>query len=185
MLQPLMLTFSANFDDLTVGLSYGLREENFSLRDIIIIALISGLTMSGGLLLGQNFSGYFAPKIGSLIAAMVFFILGFRFIYQERSRREKKWQVVYKKINKKEESSLPGIIKLGFALGINSIFLGFSGGLAGFPVAVTGIFTFICSFIFLFFGNHLGERISGLLGQYSNYVAGLILILMGIKELIL
>ncbi|MEJ6949781.1 manganese efflux pump [Natronospora cellulosivora (SeqCode)] len=183
MWQSMLLAVSSNLNDLTVGFSYGLNEGKIPWKGIAIIAIISGLTMAIGLLLGTLLSPFLLDGIEKYISAFVFASFGIWFVYQGLTNEInykfiKKYTILCKRI------SLLSLITMGLALGLDSMALGFSGGLGNYPIVLTSLLTSLFSFLFLCIGIHLGSKLSKWLSGYSNIIAGIILIVIAILELI-
>ena len=166
----LLLTVSSNLDDFGMGFAIGLKNK-FPIKSIAIIASISAATMLVGLLMGDLISGYISESIANIISAIVFLIYGIYFIFQ---RKDKELRI---------ELGLRSTILLGLALGINSIALGVSGGMAGYPVYLTTILAGLISFSFIWFGSRFGHRINKVI-DFGHYLAGGILIFLAIIQLI-
>ena len=189
MWQPILLAISSNLDDLSVSFSFGLGEKRLPLAGKPVIAIISGITMAAGLILGENIAHFIPEGIEVYIGAAVFAAFGLWFIIKEKLKERKESSDAFKIVNKEDfdkenHMSWKTIITLGLALGIDSITLGFSGGLAGYPVIFTAVFATITSFVFVWVGTHLGKRLSSVVGKYAYYTAGIFLLIIAITELI-
>lgn len=186
MWQALLLAISSNLDDLTIAFSLGLKKDVLTLRNMIIIAVISGITMGIGIQLGNIFSVFLMETMERVISFLVFIGFGIWFII-EGVRDEK--GVEYKAVrnytlSSKNQRSFLSAVGLGMVLGIGSLALGFSGGLGDFPLLFTSIMTTVSSLVFLWSGVYLGENLSQIVGSYGHYLAGIILLFLGIIELL-
>ena len=82
------------------------------------------------------------------------------------------------------ELSLSQILALGCALSMNNIGIGFSASITGLPFLPASVSTFFCSFGFLAFGSRLGRSaFLQQIGEYTDPVSGLLLILLGLCQL--
>ena len=76
------------------------------------------------------------------------------------------------------------IMTLGCALSMNNIGIGFSASITGLPFLPASVSTFFCSFGFLAFGSRLGRSaFLQQIGEYTDPVSGLLLILLGLCQL--
>ena len=191
MWQPILMAISANLDDLGVSFSLGLEKGEINLRSILGIGVISGLTMTAGLLLGNQLENLLPERFEIYISVAVFGGFGLWFIWQgivEENEKRKKLNGklkdrLEKEPIKEEPMSWQIIILLGLTLGINSLALGFSGGLQDFPILFTSLFTMATSIIFIWSGTRLGGVLAKGLGKYTNYIAGILLLLIAAAEL--
>ncbi|MFW5985562.1 MAG: hypothetical protein ACOCQ1_04690 [Halanaerobiaceae bacterium] len=187
MFSAIILAVSSNLDDLTVAFSLGLKDGVLRLKEMLIIAFISGLTMGTGLYLGKIITGMLPGVTAEYVSAVLFISFGLWFLVTGLGDKQK---IRLQVINRYDflvasRRSLFATISLGFLLGIGSLILGFSGGLGGFPPVFTTIMTGVSSFVFLWSGSLLGGRISGLIGKKGNYIVALFLILLGLGKLCL
>jgi putative Mn2+ efflux pump MntP len=89
-----------------------------------------------------------------------------------------------KKFAGHRELSLSQILVLGCALSMNNIGIGFSASITGLPFLPASVSTFFCSFGFLAFGSRLGRSaFLQQIGEYTDPVSGLLLILLGLCQL--
>ena len=74
---------------------------------------------------------------------------------------------------------------LGIALSINNIGGGLSAGMIGLNSFFVGFFSAVISFLALWAGNYITEFFNKWnLGKKANIIAGILLILIGIKQII-
>ncbi len=180
----LLLAISSNLDDLSVSFSFGLKDGQIPLKRIIIIAVISGLTMYSGLMIGEVITNYLTEGFEKYLSTAVFAGFAIWFLYQGLTKNKNTVQEITKKYMFQEKMTAGSAFFLGLILGIDSLFLGFSGGLSGYPVMATTIAAFLTSFCFVWLGSHLGERLSTLAGNYANYLAALLLFIIALIEFI-
>ncbi|MCK8827673.1 manganese efflux pump [Natroniella acetigena] len=186
MIPSILLAISSTLDDLSIGFSMGLKKGRLAVRSIFGIAIISGLTMAIGLLIGEQLALFFPERIDIYISVTVFVLFGLWFLWEgySENNQEKAQQKVEATLKEKHYMSWYAIITLGLALGVNSLFLGFSGGLQDYPVFFTSIATAAASMLFIWSGSRLGGRMTGWIGDRANYIAGGILIFMAVMELV-
>jgi putative sporulation protein YtaF len=88
-------------------------------------------------------------------------------------------------IDLSEDISIAESLALSVGLGMNAWAGGFGGGLVGLPPWLLALATGLFSFATLFVGEHLGRRALGSwLGPKATIAAGVLLILIGIKDLV-
>jgi putative sporulation protein YtaF len=74
---------------------------------------------------------------------------------------------------------------LGIALSVNNIGGGLSAGMIGLNSFFVGLFSAIISFLALWAGNYITEFFNRWnLGKKANIIAGIVLILIGIKQVL-
>ncbi|WP_408954995.1 manganese efflux pump MntP family protein [Natroniella sp. ANB-PHB2] len=185
MIPSVLLAISSTLDDLSIGFSMGLKKGRLAVRSIFGIAVISGLTMLIGLLIGEQLALLFPERIDIYISVTVFTLFGLWFLWEGYSKDndEKAEQKVEESFMEKHYMSWYAVITLGLALGVNSLFLGFSGGLQDYPIFFTSIATAVASMFFIWSGSRLGGQMTGWIGDRANYIAGTILLFMAVMEL--
>ncbi|MBS4214563.1 manganese efflux pump [Bacillus sp. FJAT-49825] len=76
-------------------------------------------------------------------------------------------------------------ILLGFALAINCLVMGLGAGITGLSPVLTTNSIGLFSVLSIWSGVKLGGEICGMnVGKYSNFVAGILLIMIGVYEMI-
>ena len=190
MWQAMILALSSTLDDLTVGFSLGMKKGQMAWKSILGIAVMSGLTMVIGLLSGEQLATFLPERIESYISAVVFALFGIWFIWDGYNNGDE--EEISKQFNKnledkqvnKEKMSWQAIITLGLALGINSLALGFSGGLRDYPLIITSLLTMGFSMLFIWSGSRFGGKLAIWIGDRTNYIAGGLLLLIAVSELL-
>ncbi len=176
-IQSFLFAFSANIDNIAIGISYGIKNIKipFKVNSIIsiFVAIITFLVMY----ISRYISNFFEIKIINKIGAYLLIILGSYYIIKD---------LIYKK--KKSDNlsklSLKNIIILSITLATNNVSVGILASMININYFLTLIFTFILSFLMLIFGNRLGRKmINNKIEKYSNIISSLVLILLGILQL--
>ncbi|WP_158438202.1 manganese efflux pump MntP family protein [Natranaerobius thermophilus] len=170
-----MLVISSNLDDLGVGFSIGIQKR-IPVPIILVIASISGLTMALGIGMGVQLLNFIPRGINDLIGALVFLGLGIYFVVNGLRNQENDE-------NRPIKFTLSMAIILGLTLGINSLALGVSAGITGYPLLPTSIAAFLVSFIFLFLGSVFGGALQPILKK-SDIISGILLVFLAFAILL-
>ena len=172
-LPPLLFGISASLDALLVGMALGLQKVPLPARHNLLISTVTliGTVISIGL--GNLLLPLFPIGIGTRIGSSVLILFGLYYVGKWLLSR---WCCNFspdnnlcqqkKKFVGHRELSLSQILALGCALSMNNIG------------------TFFCSFGFLAFGSRLGRSaFLQQIGEYTDPVSGLLLILLGLCQL--
>ncbi|MEK5069142.1 manganese efflux pump MntP [Sporosarcina sp. FSL K6-1508] len=186
----LLIGVAANIDNLVISVSYGLKFNKIPLLYNILISLTSIIFAFISITAGSYLSNYFSQSFanymgGSLIIGLgVWFIITSPLFDRNKSNRITDTRSVFVSLNKAKKITLRESIFLGFVLALNCLTIGFGAGITGVSPLFTSISIGIFSVISIALGVMLGNRIGNtLFGQYSNSIAGLLLIVIGIYEM--
>jgi putative sporulation protein YtaF len=188
----LLIGVAANIDNLGISVSYGLKSNRIPFSSNIIISLISMLCAFISIAVGSFLSQYFSQSIanfagGSLIIGIgVWFIITSPvFISDNQSLKEDSLLPLLPKKDQSKSITLKETIFLGFILALNCLTIGFGVGITGLSPISTSISIGIFSVLSISLGVKLGNKIgSTLFGRHSNNIAGLLLILIGLYEIL-
>lgn len=193
LLPSLLFGISASLDALLVGTALGLRKVPLPAGYNLLISTVTliGTVISIGL--GNLLLPLFPTGIGTRIGSSVLILFG---LYSLGKWLLCKWRCRIsptgplcreeKKLAGHQELSLFQTLVLGCALSMNNIGIGFSASITGLPVLPASISTFFCSFGFLALGRRLGRSVFlQQIGEYTDPVSGLLLILLGLCQLYL
>jgi putative sporulation protein YtaF len=194
----LFIAFASNLDNLGIGISFGIRSTKIP---ILSNAMIAGITMAGTYLsmeMGLFISGYISDNAANLIGATLIIMIGMWTIMSSLRNKSKE------QVNPKG-SSLIGMIRnpavadvdhnnvislsesftLGTALALNNIATGIGAGATGVSPLWTTLIAGLFSLLFVGYGSQVGHLIARTrFRRYSNFTAGILLILIGIYEMI-
>ena len=191
LLPSLLFGISASLDALLVGTALGLRKVPLPAGHNLLISTVTliGTVISIGL--GNLLLPLFPTGIGTRIGSSVLILFGLYYLgkwllskWRCRISRTDPLCQEEKKFAAHRELSLVQTLALGCALSMNNIGIGFSASITGLPFLPASVSTFFCSFGFLALGSRLGR--SALLqqiGEYTDPVSGLLLILLGLCQL--
>lgn len=186
LISAIFFSISANIDNVVIGISYGIKKIHISLFKIFLICCITSVITFFSMYVGQNISIFFDVKLANIIGASSLIIIGIiplvkKLFLRKHFRKDSRNYSCYienRNINVKE------IFTTIINLSINNIAAGIAASITGINILCTTIGTLIFGSIFLYIGNNLGKRINNkLIEKYSEYIASLILIFIGILEL--
>jgi putative sporulation protein YtaF len=190
-LSSLIFTFSANVDNLAVGVAYGIKNLKISLLKSALVAFMSCLGTFGAMLFGRAIYHLLPKHFTNSIGSIILICLGIWSLYEAiKSNLNKN---CYEQVIDKPEivdADKSGTIDtkealiLGLVLTVNNIGMGIGASITGINVILTSILTFIFSFIFIPSGVYFGRKyLSNAMGKFASILSGVIIILLGIYEL--
>jgi len=189
-----LIGIAGNLDNLGVGVAYGVRKIGIPFRSNLFIAVVAALgtflVAYAGLGIGHVLSQGVANDIGAgVIIAVGVWVLWPRKIPEPAGTSQNAIGLVHHPehadVDLSGDISIAESLALSVGLGINAWAGGFGGGLVGLPPWLLAISTGLFSFATLFAGEHLGRRaLGGWLGPKATIAAGVLLILIGIKDLV-
>lgn len=196
-LSSILFSISSNIDNLTVGISYGIKKTKIGILSNLIIACITALGTFLSMLIGKIIvkiiSAYIANSLGSiiLICIGIWFIIDF-YIKENNKPSYESSKSGYQKLldnpeiadaDKSGYIDVKESIALAFALTINNLGVGIGASIAGLNIFATVFFTFIFSILFLSSGFFIGNSyLSKFFGKFAPLVSGAIVILLGVYE---
>jgi len=193
--QALLLAISSTLDDLGVGFSFGLTNP-LRIESIVTVGSVSGLTMFFGVLAGQFFGQLIPAEVSVYLSVMIFTIFGVLFMWEGYSKSHDSTSAVSQLLaqfrtdknspNTFTATEFKNSVILGGVLGINSLALGFSGGMVGFPIFMTAALTAAASFLFVWSGSKFGETdfVQNLVGDRAEYTAGALMLILAALQLL-
>lgn len=183
-LPVLILAISSNIDDLGVGFSLGLRGRKPSVLIITVVAIVSGLTMMVGMMLGSTVAVLISESIASFISALVFAGVAVWFLLDDDDNELATAEEVAATLEPALLPTLKRGVVLGIALGVDSVVIGFSGGLAGYSILYASVLAALTSWSLIYAGSRLGYLASKKAGKYGPFIAAALLFALAIKELV-
>jgi putative sporulation protein YtaF len=211
----ILISLGANLDNLSIGLSYGMRKIRIPIIAIIIISLLSGLftliSCLAGHLLSDVIPNYFSNIIGGGIIIFVgVWIITASFLKNKRKIKEdiknRQEAISSEKPPNTEVDGLIEIIQdpdkadrdgsgdisikesilLGIALAINCLATGFGAGMTGVNVYAISAATALFSLITILLGLKIGIWCQKYLsGKKADIISGILLIIIGLYEIFL
>lgn len=183
-ISAILFSFSANIDNIAIGMAYGVKKVHIPILKNIIISLITTLITIISMELGTIIFLFLNERTANLIGSIGLVIIGsfgiIKYIYNKIfDNNEKKITNDITKLNFKE------MMLIIVSLSLNNIAAGIVASATGTDIIITLISTFIFSFLFLRIGNTIGKNIiNKFFSKYSDIIGSLILIIIGIIQII-
>lgn len=197
----LFIALANNIDNISVRIAYSIRGLKISVLKNLWISIITFFISTFAAFFGTIVSKVFNPSVTPILSMILLIGIGLWIILEPYIRKESNFdfeigvpeaiptittpgfrrthatKAKYNEINYKEATYL------GITLSINNIGGGLSAGMIGLNSLFVGFFSAVISFIALWLGNYITELLNKWdLGKKANIVAGIILILIGLKQ---
>lgn len=199
----LLFGISANIDNFTVGIAYGIKKIKIGILSNLLIAIISAVGTFLSMSIGTFIIHFMSPKIANILGSSILILLGLWFtinfyIKQHSKIINDQCSIENNSYRYKELLDTPEMadidksgyidakesISLAFALTINNIGVGIGASITGLNILLTTGITFIFSIISILLGCLIGNScFSKLFGKYAPLVSGIIIIVLGAYEL--
>lgn len=179
-LKALAFAFSANIDNIAIGISYGIKKIKIGSKINLIIAILMAIITYITMFVGKSISNLFNINLIHKIGAYSLILIGTYLLFKE----------IFFKIKEKDNEelsnlTLKNILIIVFTLSTNNIATGIAASMIGINIYLTFLFTFIFSFLLLYIGNKIGRNIlNKRIEKYSNILSALILIILGLFQII-
>lgn len=177
----LLIALAANIDNLGVGIAYGARKINISIRANLIIAFLSFLATlfaaSIGSLLNKTIQLKYAGVLGAIILIFVglWIILGPVELIREPEKADRDDS------NHLDDGEA---VLLGMALSANAVAGGLDAGLVALPILVVSLFVGLFSFMTIASGCYVGKvYLAKRLGTAATNISGLLMLAIGLYQL--
>lgn len=191
----LLFGISASLDALLVGVSYGLRGVRIQLLQNLFISLVAllGTCLSVGL--GGFLTSLLPPVVCSCAGSLILMFLGIYYIakwtlsvLQDRAVDDFSDSKESALISTNRSLCLTAaeVFFLSITLSANNLGIGLSASIAGLTLIPAATATCICSILFLYFGNRLGEStLMQLIGNLADPISGALLIVLSLVQFLL
>lgn len=188
------IAIASNLDNAGVGIAYGVRKIRISTVPNLVIAVISGIATYLSGFLGDIITRYVPARTASWLGAAVMIIVGLWVMSEPwRKRRDgsKSGNVVVRILRDPVEADfdksatigMAEAMVLGVALAMNALVGGFDAGVFHIGILLTALMVALFSFLLLGLSAYLGSRYAAeTLGDKATYIAGILLILIGIHQ---
>ncbi|MGE7884194.1 sporulation membrane protein YtaF [Bacillus sp. NPDC094077] len=198
LLSILLIGVASNLDNAGVGIAYGIRKIQISWFNNFVIAFFGFLfTLLAGFF-GNWISLFISDFTAKLIGAAVLGIIGVFILCQPFFSKKETVEnnddgVLMGILRNPEKADFDGsktisfseALVLGVALSINNIAGGFDAGVTNLNLWLTAIISGIFSFICISGFAYVGKRfLAEYLGKWAAIIAGVLLILIGIDQLL-
>jgi putative sporulation protein YtaF len=194
----ILIALSNNLDNISVRIAYSIRGIKISVFMNLWISAITCIFTITAAFAGKELSGFFNAQISAIISMIVLCMIGLWIIFGDSiktgyKKRQKKWNNLLdilgspeiadsdnsKRIDFKEATIL------GIALSLDGVGGGLSAGMIGISPFILGLLSGLVSFFTLLIGNYLAEFFKKWhLGDKVNIIAGLFLIVIGLKQVL-
>ncbi|GIN91319.1 sporulation protein [Siminovitchia terrae] len=176
-----LVGIGANLDNSSIGMAYGIEKVHFPHRVNFIVNVIGFISALIGTYAGKSLSQITPYQFGAISSCIVLSSLGCFILYSNYIHP----YTTQKKELKLQRPNLRMGIYLGLGLSISNAFSGLGVGLADtanmwwIALSIT-----VWGYLLIWFGNLFGAKIIvRRLGKHSSFVAGLLLIIIGIKQI--
>lgn len=203
MISSILFAVSANIDNFTVGIAYGIKKIKINFLSNLLIALITAAGTFISMAIGLGLSKFLSVTAANIIGSVILILLGV-WIAKDFFKKERKLKIAEQKeqniayysqilqdpeLADKNNSGTIDIkesLTLAFALTINNFGLGIGASITGLNIFATVLCTFFVSILSIALGCLLGQScLSRLLGKFAPLISGVIVILLGIYELLI
>lgn len=182
MLKILMLSIILSIDALSFGLSYGANKITLPLKSAIIITITGFVIIFGAMELGNIVYSLFS--FGKFLGGLILVGMGIFIAGDFRSKKGLKTIISHPE---KSDKNLNGNIEtfealaIGTALSLDSSAVVAGTAYMGYMLPLT---IMIVQIVFLVTGIHLSKKIiPNIEGKYIALISGIIIIIMGFKQL--
>ena len=172
--------FSANIDNIAIGMSYGIKKIKIGSKINLIISTLMAVITYITMFIGKSISNLFDVTLIHKIGAYLLIIIGIYLLFKEFLSK-------IKENDNKDLSNLTikNILIIVFTLSTNNIATGVAASMIGINIYLTFLFTFIFSFLLLYMGNKIGRNIlNESIEKYSNILSAVILVILAIFQII-
>ena len=195
---------SSSFDNLGVGITYGIRKIRISILSNILIAVICFVLSFLGIIFGRWVSSLIPGMIPIFISAILLLFIGLRVIWISLpyKKNEKDEHIEMKgftsilqnpecvDFDKSKDISILEAMVLGLALSANALTNGLSAGMLECTPFAISLASSIGSFFALWIGIKLGQKFADIqigpfkLGDFGTLISGILLVLIAIRSFI-
>lgn len=197
-LSSILFAISANLDNFTVGIAYGVKNMKIPKSSNLLIAIVSAIGTILSMSIGVFVTKFIPSDIADMLGAFILVLLAMWFLIDfVRKTRKKISETNISNKNilddpceaDKDKSGVIDIkesVILAFALTINNFGLGIGASITGLSISLTTIFTFIFSILAVIIGTKLGKGcFAKVLGKYAPLVSALMILFLGLYEMII
>lgn len=186
LITAILFSFSANIDNIAIGISYGIKKIHISIYKNIIIALFTSFFTFLSMYLGSYIAILLSEKVANILGPFVLLIIGFYSIISELVKKKNNNDELLVFENRQiNVLSFKELATLIFMLSINNIAVGIAASVSGIHILVATISTFLFSLFLLYIGNIIGLKAlnNKFIEKYSCFISSLILIIIAIIQL--
>lgn len=209
----ILVVLISNLDIFLVGISYGTKKIKIPFTSNFLIGIITGLGTMGSIYSGKLFSSFLSPSLRVKIGGLIILGVGLWLLRSERKKENIETQFNSKtadfsmvipkssfitKIKRILDNpfvadmdfsgniSLKEAFLLGWAMALNNMANGLGIGISGVSPILAGITTMSISIFAIWLGMKFGLRKRNKrMGKVSGIMAGVLLCLIGIYEMLI
>ncbi|WP_419877541.1 manganese efflux pump MntP family protein [Brevibacillus centrosporus] len=176
-LKMIALILSLGIETLMMSISLGFIIKTGKYKIAFAFACAEAIMPLIGIYIGigaGQFFGYWASIAGGIA---LFALAGWLIFFQDEDDEDEE---------EKLKLNLVGwtLIITAMSVSLDEIAVGFSIGLAGVPVALTIFLVALQAFVFTYLGLTFGSKLKRYFGEWAEYIAGIVLGLLGLWILI-
>ena len=206
----LLLALSSSIDSFGIGITYGLRNIKFSKFSYVMLLVISFITTSFSITIGNQISKFMSPIITTLLGSFLLILMGIVIIFQVKNDTKSKYiisnspkiynffikyfgitiQIIKNPISSDLDHSDSIDIKeafyLGTTLSIDSFCIGIGSSIIGVNSLIFPVLVSTFQILFLFAGKFFSRLFKAhiLLPENCwNLLSGILLITIGLLKL--
>ncbi len=194
-----LIALTNNIDNITVRIAYSIRGIKISTSKNLWISFITFIISSFAAFFGSIMSNFFGKNTSSILSMILLMLIGLWIILEPYLKKENISAIstdntqnnMYNILKKPEDADVDNskdidykeATFLGIALSINNIGGGLSAGMIGLNSFFVGLFSAIISFLAIWAGNYITKFFNKWnLGKKATIIAGIILIIIGLKQ---
>lgn len=182
-----LLSFSSCLDSMVVGIAYGMRRIKIGIVSNLIIACLTTVGTFLSMLFGKQLATILPSVMANYIGATVLFLFGLSFVIHGLTKKTDGMTAFALKsdVDKSGDIGKRESVVLALGLTINNIVVGIAASFASVNIILASLFTLIFSIGSLYLGLYLGKNFIGkVLGKYATLIAGVVLIVLGISQIL-
>jgi len=189
----ILFAISSNIDNIGVAAAYGIRKVRIGFQINLLIACTTSLLTYLAIILGNKLESLLPEVIGRYAGPLVIIAIGIWMIIQGRACYPDKpnMKFILPKGSDPEDAHLDEGVGwkegglLAAALSINNTAGGVGMGLSGFNPVLTTALVFIFSIVSIIAGWTSGRKAAFLTGDKGELVAGAMLIIIAVAEMLM
>lgn len=205
----LFIALANNVDNISVRIAYSIRGLKISAMKNLWISVITFFISGCAAYSGTMAAKIFNPRLTPIISMVLLVGIGLWIILEPYLKKEPVYELEMNSFEMNSMKAIPAFAAssafshsgkviavsneityreatyLGITLSINNIGGGLSAGMIGLNSFFVGFFSALVSFIALWLGNYITELFNKWdLGKKANIISGLVLILIGLKQVL-
>lgn len=192
----IFIALANNLDNISVRIAYSLRGIKISNLKNLWISVITFFISTLAAFSGSILSKLLNKRISSILSLILLVGIGLWIILEPHFKKEpssKNDENIFDILNNPEDADRDNskdidfkeATVLGIALSINNVGGGLSAGMIGLNSFFVGFLSAAISFLALWLGNYITQFFNRFnLGKQANVLAGILLIIIGIKQII-